>query len=654
MKIQIPNQQKKGVYLWAAGFILLLLISAFLHVFAASDGFPVRINEILAGNTNYPNEEGRCCDYIELYNAADHPVDLTGYQLGDIAGSSRYRIPNGTMIEANNYLVIYCDKTVKDDQYANFAISRSGGESFYLIASNGAIVDSVVTVAMDQNEPMVRLDAENWGTGKAATPGHSNEEATHNGRDIYNVAVSSVRISEFSSAGSGYSEAAGVLCDWVELHNTGAEPTDISGFSLSDNVGNDKYIFPDGTVLQPDEYCVVYCSDSVTHKELAPFGLSQLGGESIVLKNSGHMIVEIVDTPAMNGADAMALLESAQWEIVQTPSPGFENTKQGHDLFLDQIGAAPGTIVISEVMAGEQGCMPDSFGAFPDWVELHNTGSEAVHLAGWFLSDDASQSKKWEIPTLNLEPDAYAIIFCSGRNSVKDGQLHAGFSLSSGGEEVVLTSYLGTQVDKVTFGESDGNCSYVFDEEPVLTQYPTPGFANDEAGYDKFCESWVAKDALAIWEVMSSNDWYLPQALGVCYDWVELKNTSDQPILLSDYSLSDDPDVPALYTLPAKTLEPGGLFVVILSGDVDLTGTYDHAGFALDGKEDLLLLYKQNELVDHVYLKNIPVGGSYGRSSQTGGFSYMQPTPKDENESGDRMISSMPVSQIESGVYNMD
>ena len=142
--------------------VILILVCVGIYIFTGMEGnqvFPVYINEVLASNSSYPNDDGRCCDYIELYNSADYAVDLSGFQLGDIGGSGRYVFPEGTVMEAGDFLVVYCDSTVAEDGYAPFGISRSGGEMFYLIGSSGAVVDSVLTIATDLDQPMVRNES---------------------------------------------------------------------------------------------------------------------------------------------------------------------------------------------------------------------------------------------------------------------------------------------------------------------------------------------------------------------------------------------------------------------------------------------------------------------------------------------------------------
>ena len=130
-------------------------------------------------------------------------MDLSGFQLGDMEGSGRYMFPSSTVIRAGEYLVVYCDATVKDKAYAPFAISRAGGEVFYLIGSNGAIVDQVTTLPTDMDQSLIRGEDDTWMLSSRVTPGAPNSETVEGVQDFYNSGVSAVQISEFSAADNG-------------------------------------------------------------------------------------------------------------------------------------------------------------------------------------------------------------------------------------------------------------------------------------------------------------------------------------------------------------------------------------------------------------------------------------------------------------------
>lgn len=654
------RRNKKQLLLLGAAFGIFLLFCGLLWGFSGGvdQSFPVYITEIVASNTMFPNRDGRCCDYIEIYNSADHAVDISGFQLGDVAGSSRYRFPAGTVIDAGSYLVVYCNKEVSDPAYAPFGISRGGGEQFYLIGTNNAAVDSVLTLPMDADQAMVRDANGEWTLANFPSPGSATGIGTSGESFLHNAAVSPIRITEFSSGETAYSGKLSAHCDWVELFNSGDTAEDISGYILTDNLGADKYHFPSGTILGPGEYLVVLCSAEISDPEVARFGLSQTGEEAIALKNAAGLIVQLAECPSMGAGESAVLNTDDHWVVTKEFSPGFPNDAAGHEAYLAAAGLRNQTVVISEIMSASHTVLADCFDDFSDWVELYNSSSNPVDLSGWYLSDNPDDPFKWIFPQLVIQPGQRVVIHCSGKDTVSGNQIHTGFSLSSTGETLVLSSFLGSAVDTVRFDKAEENCSFIRSEpdgQAMLTPQPTPGYSNDAAGYEQFCAGRTPSGPLAIWEVMTANDLYLPQNLGECYDWVELCNISGQPVNLSGYSLTDDPDAPELCILPDRLLQPGEKALVLLSGDETLSDdTYPHAGFSLNARSDRLLLYSRADgLVDYACLQNIPYGHSYGRSSGTGGFFYMTPTPGEDNLIGARSVSVMPTSDIAPGVYTL-
>ncbi|MFT5191521.1 MAG: hypothetical protein ACI957_004561, partial [Verrucomicrobiales bacterium] len=91
----------------------------------------VVINEILShSHENAP-------DWIELFNSSATPVDISGWFVSDSKGDlEKYRIPEGTVIAANGYLVLYEDTTfggasIDPNRLTPFALSENG-ETVYL------------------------------------------------------------------------------------------------------------------------------------------------------------------------------------------------------------------------------------------------------------------------------------------------------------------------------------------------------------------------------------------------------------------------------------------------------------------------------------------------------------------------------------------
>jgi hypothetical protein len=87
-------------------------------------------------------------------------------------------------------------------------------------------------------------------------------------------------------------------------------------------------------------------------------------------------------------------------------------------LFLFFFGAysLKAQIVINELMASNNAVIADEDGAFSDWIELFNSGTEAVNLEGYGLSDNPQQLFKWTFPSYAIEPGEYLLVWASGKN----------------------------------------------------------------------------------------------------------------------------------------------------------------------------------------------------------------------------------------------
>jgi hypothetical protein len=111
-------------------------------------------------------------------------------------------------------------------------------------------------------------------------------------------------------------------------------------------------------------------------------------------------------------------------------------------------------IRISEVLADNVHAYADEFGEYDDYIELHNASDEPIDVGGLYLSDDANQPTRWELPAGSVIPaGGYLLVWADGQ--VHQGPLHASFRLSRDGEQVGLydTAARGYRyLDRVAFG----------------------------------------------------------------------------------------------------------------------------------------------------------------------------------------------------------
>lgn len=317
----------------------------------------------------------------------------------------------------------------------------------------------------------------------------------------------------------------------------------------------------------------------------------------------------------------------------------------------EELSRGAGQVVISEFMEKNRSTLRDEDGDFSDWIELWNRSDEAVDISGWNLSDRENQLG-WTLPEMSLQPGERIVIFASGKDRQGE-QLHTGFSLS-GDEGVWLRNEYGYLCSSALCADCDGDVSMALGDDGSYGQslYPTPGYENTAAGWESFQQSLSRESPLIINEAQVYN-LNLAPVNKEYYDWVELKNSSGQTLLLSDYYISDDRDDYLRYRLPEVELGPGE-FILLYCTSEALPEGYYAAGFELNSEnEQLYLATAEGELLDSVSLKDIPYLGSFGRmAGENGWFYFSSPSPGSENSGGQRRVAEKPLSLTADGVYN--
>ena len=100
-----------------------------------------------------------------------------------------------------------------------------------------------------------------------------------------------------------------------------------------------------------------------------------------------------------------------------------------------------GDPLITEFQAINDSTLADEDGDFSDWIEIRNSDSQPVDLAGWYLTDNLDNLTKWPFPAnTRIEAGGVLLVFASGKNRSDgpQGQPHASFRLSGNGESLAL------------------------------------------------------------------------------------------------------------------------------------------------------------------------------------------------------------------------
>lgn len=439
--------------------------------------------------------------------------------------------------------------------------------------------------------------------------------------------------------------------DYIELHNGSTEKADISGYGLSDSLlEGAKYVFPAGTVLEPDAYVVVWCGGEAEDGMHAPFKLSA-GEEAVLFDASGRPL----DTAVLNSVDSGMVLrrEGEVWTQAK-PCPGYPKTEEGMAEYEKSLKETEDIgLYINEFMASNATTICDSFGSYSDWIELYNSTDTDMDISGFGISDNLSQPMKYRFPDgSTIAAKGYLVVFCSGNEGMQNGELHAPFGLRSYGEDVVIANRAGRIIDSYSFKnqETDVSMARIPDGagEFQSNSQPSPGYPNTGAGYSAF----DAANRLPLGGVYISE--FGGSTGSVASDWVEIYNSTGSAVSLAGYGISNNPKNPAKWVFPDISIEPGEYLLLYATGSADKAQKKNlKLNFCISSTGEALFFFDPNgKLIDKLSAGRMKSGQSYGRDGSDNRFYYAEPTPGAQNGKGYEGITQLPAFSVTPGIYD--
>jgi hypothetical protein len=275
---------------------------------------------------------------------------------------------------------------------------------------------------------------------------------------------------------SGIVDAAAQHEPWVEIYNAGTTTVSLDGLYLSPNYTNlTNWAFPAGHSLTGGQFLVVFCDgqpgQTVGTQLHTSFRLPS-GSGSIALSrihNNAPQVLDYLNYAGLHADYSYGSFPDGQpfdrQEFFYVTPGGTNNGRSG-----------PIVVFINEWMAGNISYLADPADFnYEDWFELYNPGTNAVDLAGYFLSDALTNAfgvivDKFKFPiTTNMAhiipPQGYLLVWAdneTGQNlsgGVPRPDMHVNFALSLGGEAIGLFAADGTQIDRIVFGPQTNDVS---------------------------------------------------------------------------------------------------------------------------------------------------------------------------------------------------
>jgi hypothetical protein len=597
-------------------------------------------------------------EFLELHNSDTNSVDITGAFFTD---GITYAFTNSTVIAPDAYLVLVKNRTAFASRYpgvTNLAPSVYGGK----LRNEG----EEVTLSDAATNTIFSADYNDGGSWppEAAGRGSSLELIDPDGdpNDPLSWQASAIYLGTPGSSGEVRLKTIvinEVLThtdppqeDAIELHNLTTNDIDVSGWYLSDDVSLRKKYRITNTVIAAGGYAVLY--EYQFNDPGAPtnetFALSSFLGESVFLTaaDSSSNLTYFADDVEFgaaengvsfgrypNGTGPLITLESPTFGVANPTNITEFRTGGG----AQNSGPKVGPIVINEIMyhPPDKGTPPEDNNE-DEYIELRNVTGTSVPLY-----DILNPTNTWRItsgvdytfPTnVVVPPDGHILVVDT--SDISAFRTRYGIStnvpifgpwsgqLDNNSEKIRLYKPDTPEPDMVPY--------ILVDFVDYNDSYPWPlaadglGYAlerNDDPGYGDDVANWhvgpfggtpgtnnfvfVPTGSIIISEIMAHNRSTLQDEDGAFSDWIELYNTTNQAVSLDGWHLTDQVEVPTLWTFPDVSI-PAHSYLIVFASQKDRTNSTSelHANFALDEAGEYLALLRDDLTVEFAFDPSFP------------------------------------------------
>ena len=402
--------------------------------------FGLFINEFLANNDQtLADEFGEYDDWLEIYNANEETIDLSGMFLSDNpAFPDKWKFPDNTEINAGEFLIVWLDNDPEQgDLHTNFKLNEDG-EFIGLYYQDGVLaLDSLIFNNQSSDISFGRYPdgSENWQFMPEPTPETSNIQGNY-----------PPQLSDFHQ---------------IPLIPSSSENVNVTIKAIDDNSINSVILY----YSFGREFYPIYMFDNGQNND----GFA------------GDAVYGCYITQQLSGTIVSYYIEAEDNEQVIARFP------ENNNLIEYEVDYNCPSLFINEFLALNRTTNQDPEGEYDDWIEIYNASEEAINISGMYITDDLTDHSHWyQIPETNpdsttIQPGDFILLWAD--NDSADGILHLGFNLTGSGEQIGLFAYYGTTpIDTLSFGiqsmdvsfgrNPDGSENWEFFTEP------TPAFSN--------------------------------------------------------------------------------------------------------------------------------------------------------------------------------
>jgi hypothetical protein len=407
--------------------------------------------------------------------------------------------------------------------------------------------------------------------------------------------------------------------DWIEIYHEGPI-LNLAGYYLSDRADSlTKWQFPiddaGTTTVLPGGHKIVWLdNDAEQGADHATFKLSPDGEGVYLTQPDGTTVVDSVTFPQQQTDISYGRECDGCEEWIYFNVPTFEGPNAVSEL------TTP-ILYINEVLISNTSNLIDENFEADAWVEIYNPNSFQVNLGGYTFSTlggdsyTVLNSLPWET---TVAGEGFLLFWLDG--DMEQGGHHLGIvpNISSG--TLTLTGPDNIVADMYNYEVALANNSWgrVTDGSPTSSWFstPTPRVSNTLLI--------IPPAPIVINELMSSNLLDTTDASGIHEDWFEIVNTSEYPVDLAGYYVTDRLNDPMKYQFPlgipdSTVIDPGGY--VLIYADEDNSEGWNHTNFKFNSSGEVLVLRSVDgfSISDSVHFPALSLDNSWGRDiDQTG------------------------------------
>ncbi|QDT10948.1 lamin tail domain-containing protein [Planctomycetes bacterium K23_9] len=295
--------------------------------------------------------------------------------------------------------------------------------------------------------------------------------------DTY-ASTSDLRLNELMTANVATAQdESGDFDPWIEIYSVGPGMVDLSGLYLTgDSDDLTKWAIPTGN-LDDGEFLTLWIDRETSEGDNhVSFSVNATGGT--LQLTDGVTVIDTLTYDAMADDTSLARVLDGEGDFETTDRPTLGEANLASVVIVDPVD--PVVLFINEFIADNEFSLED--GAFDDWVEIFNPGTETIDSSGMSMTVDLADPTQCQFADgTMIAAGGYLIVWADG--DTDQGDTHATFKLYSDGEEIRLYHTDGTTlIDSVVFGEqvtdvSDGRFPDGSETFVSMTS-PTPGATN--------------------------------------------------------------------------------------------------------------------------------------------------------------------------------